>query len=76
MARWRWRRLPSTTPHEDRPSSPELTTGHSCLAEADLGGGINDLAMTDDGQVFFATDLGLAALSFRRATDRLPEERP
>ncbi|MEU7200906.1 caspase family protein [Streptomyces sp. NPDC045470] len=47
-----------------------------CFAEADLGGDINDVAMTDDGQVFFATDMGLAALSFRRATDRLPEERP
>ncbi|MEU7186483.1 caspase family protein [Streptomyces sp. NPDC045369] len=47
-----------------------------CFAEADLGGGINDLAMTDDGQVCFATDMGLVALSFRGTADGLTEERP
>ncbi|MFH8346414.1 caspase family protein [Streptomyces sp. NPDC018045] len=40
-----------------------------CVAEADLGDGINDLAMTDDGRVCFATDMGLVALSFLGAAD-------
>ncbi|WP_032917052.1 caspase family protein [Streptomyces rimosus] len=46
-----------------------------CFAEADLGDRVNDLAMTDNGQVCFATDLGLVALSFRIAEDGRTGER-
>ncbi|WP_033026034.1 caspase family protein [Streptomyces rimosus] len=37
----------------------------TCFAEADVGGGINDIAVTDDGHLCLATDMGLAMLSLR-----------